>query len=61
MEVQMHPGVKKVAEFMQEELPADELAAVAEALALLAPAIWGRYPKVVIAPITLANSPISAR
>lgn len=60
MEVQMHPSVQKVAEFMQEALPADELAGVAEALALIAPAIWTRYAKVQIAPITLINAPISA-
>lgn len=39
MELKMHPSVKKVAELMQRELPADELTGVAEALAVAAPAI----------------------
>ena len=40
--------VKSVADFMQQTLQADDLRGVAEAIALIAPAIWGqhRYEKV---------------
>lgn len=53
MNIEMHSSVQKVAEFMQRELPADELRGVADALAVVAPAIWGNYPIKEITPLTL--------
>ena len=58
MNIEMHPSVKKVAEFMQSELPADELLGVSAALAVVAPAMWGKYPKRDIYPLSLAHEPI---
>jgi hypothetical protein len=48
MNIEMHPSVKKVVEFMQRELPSKELQGVAAAIAIIAPAIWGghRYKKI---------------
>ena len=54
----MHPSVKKVAEFMQNELTTDEFWGVAEALATIAPALWGRYGKKEIRPLALEASPL---
>jgi hypothetical protein len=51
--VTMHPGLQKVAVFMERELPIDELRGVAEALAIIAPAIWSRHPQVKIQPMDL--------
>jgi hypothetical protein len=59
MNIEMHPSVKKVAEFMQSELPADELLGVVAALAIVAPSMWGRHPKQEIYPLTLAHEPIA--
>jgi len=56
----MHPSVKKVAEFMQREVPADELRGVANAIALLAPSIWGRHPEQHIQPLELAPSALTS-
>lgn len=61
MNIEMHPSVKKVAEFMQNELPADELLGVVAALAVVASAMWGRYPKQNIYPLSLAHEPIISR
>lgn len=58
MVVEMNPSVKLVAEFMQRNLQADELQSVAEALALIAPAIWGRYKGKKIHPMSLSEPPI---
>ncbi len=58
MILEMHPSVKKVAEFMQNEVPADELRGVANALAASAPAIWGKYPLIDVFPITLRHASI---
>lgn len=58
MNVEMNASVKKVAEFMQRELPADELRGVANALAVIAPAIWGRYAETPISPMALSESSI---
>lgn len=59
MELRMHPGLQKVAEFMQETLPANELASVAEALGLIAPVLWGRYAKADIAALALSQRGIA--
>ena len=53
MDVTMHPSVQKVAEFMQRNLEVNELRGVAEALHVVAPAIWGNYPKEDILPVYL--------
>lgn len=43
MQVAIHPRVLKVLEFMNQRIPAAELAGVANAVALLAPSLWGDY------------------
>ncbi len=37
--------VKKVLEFMQDNLPCDKLVGIAEGIAQIAPIIWGRYER----------------
>lgn len=51
--VTMHPSVKKVAEFMEKSLETNELRGVAEALYILAPALWRYYPVVDVLPVSL--------
>ena len=41
MEVQLDPDVQRVAEFMQREIPADRVVAVAQGVAAVAPLLWG--------------------
>ena len=50
-QVEMHPGLHKVMDFMYRGLPADELRGVASALATVAPAIWACFPETKIRPI----------
>jgi hypothetical protein len=50
MNLEMHPSVKRVAEFMATNLNPNELRGVANALATLAPSIWGQYPERDICP-----------
>jgi hypothetical protein len=58
MKLTMHPSVQKIAEYMQAELPADQLAGVARALSALAPVLWGQYPVQDICPLKLVHEPI---
>lgn len=58
MELEMHAGVKLVAEFMQRNLRADELRGVASALALIAPVVWGHHPASEVAPLSLGEPPL---
>jgi hypothetical protein len=60
LELHMHPGVKKIAEFMHQNLPANELCGVAAALHLLAPALWGQYDTKPVQPLELRYPPITA-
>lgn len=41
MNIQMHPSVQLVAEFMQKNLPSNELVEVANALYFLVQPLWG--------------------
>jgi uncharacterized protein YjeT (DUF2065 family) len=41
--VEMDSDVQSVAAFMQAQIAASRLVAVAEGLAAIAPALWGRY------------------
>lgn len=43
--IEMHPGLHKVMDFMLRELQADELRGVASALAKLAPIMWESFPE----------------
>lgn len=43
MSLEIHPDVQTVAEFMQGNLPACRLVSISEALAALAPILWGRH------------------
>lgn len=58
MIIEMNPSVKKVAEYMQRELNRDELLGVAQALAVVAPAIWGG--DVETRPLHLSERPIGS-
>lgn len=60
MDITIDPNVKAVAEFMQERLPAAQLVAVANAIAAIAPLLWGEYQADRISPLRLANPPILA-
>lgn len=60
MELTMHPSVQKIAEYMQCELPADQLGGVARALSALAPVLWGQYPAQDICPLRLIHEPITS-
>lgn len=51
----MHPSLKMVAEFMSRNLPYAELRGVAEALAIVAPAIWAQCPQREIIPMELVD------
>ncbi len=58
MFLQMHPGLQKVAEFMQDTLSANELVSVADALQLIAPVLWGQYAKADIAALALTHGSV---
>jgi len=52
--------VKKVLEFMQDNLPCDKLVGIAEGIAQIAPIIWGRYERTPVNPLALECPPIRA-
>lgn len=60
MNIEMHPSVIKVAEFMQQNLDCNELLPVAEAIGLIAPGLWGHYEAGTIIPLSLCEEPIMA-
>jgi hypothetical protein len=51
--VEMHPSVKRVAEFMQRNIPATELVAVSKALGMIGPSLWGMHGEEIIYPLSL--------
>ena len=55
MTILVDPDIEKVAAFMQAELPASKLIAVASWLAALAPVLWGRYGRDEITPATVRS------
>lgn len=59
MDIQIHPGVKAVVDFMQRNIPADQLQGVAAGVAQLAPSLWGQYPAPAVYPLTLAEPPLA--
>ena len=59
MNIEMHPSVIKVAEFMQNNFDTSELLPIAEAIGLVAPALWGHYEAGNIVPLSLIESPLS--
>jgi hypothetical protein len=60
-QLEIDPDVKAVASFMQEQLTADRLVAVAEALAGLAPVLWGHFQRSEVRALSLrAEAPISS-
>lgn len=54
MNILADPDLEAVAEFMQARLTADRLVPVAEALAVLAPALWGHFERSELRALTLA-------
>jgi hypothetical protein len=59
MIVEMNESVQKVVEFMQREIPADELRGVARMLPAVAEAIWAAFPATQVNPMRLTGLPIS--
>ena len=57
--VVMHPDVQRVCEFLQRNMEARHLVAVANAVAGLAPSLWGHYPASEIAPLRIREPDIS--
>lgn len=58
-EIVIDDDVKAVAEFMQTHISnASRLVPVANALAALAPAMWGQYPAATVQPLRLEARPI---
>lgn len=53
--VEIHPSIDKVIKFMEREVLADDLQGVAEAIAKLAPALWGHLDKNEIVPIRILH------
>ena len=60
MDLNIDPNLKAVAEFMQERLPANQLVAVANGLATIAPLLWGHYKGEEIVPLRLVSPPPTA-
>jgi hypothetical protein len=60
MELVIDPDLKSVAEFMQEQLPANRLVAVANGLAGIAPLLWGQYQSEEVETLRLVSPPISS-
>ena len=60
MNIEVHPSVIKVAEFMQNNFETSELLPIAEAIGLIAPALWGHYEAGIIVPLSLTESPLLA-
>lgn len=59
MILNVHHNLQKVVEFMQREIPADELNAVADALPTMARALWSQCPKTTITPMQLTEPAIT--
>ena len=55
MDLVIDSDVKAVAEFMQSHFAASRLVSVAQAMARLAPILWGRYPPEEIDALMLAH------
>jgi hypothetical protein len=55
MELHVDPDVKAVATFMQEHLTADRLLPVANAVAGLAPALWGHFQAAEVRALSLVH------
>jgi hypothetical protein len=61
MQVVMDEDVKKVAEFMQGNIPQDRLTAVANGVAELSESLWGHFPTETVASLRLKADPITSR
>jgi hypothetical protein len=61
MQVIMHSRLMMVADFMQKNIETHELQPIAEALGLIAPALWGHYDSGSIIPLSLCGEPIESR
>ena len=60
MDLEIDPDVKAVAEFMQANMTASHLVAVAQGVADLAPLLWGRYGKEDVSILLLRSTPLTA-
>jgi hypothetical protein len=59
MELEIDPDVKAVIELMQSSMAAAKLVPVAEAVAALAPILWGRYETEDVTVLRLRSGAIS--
>lgn len=54
----MDAGVRKVIEFMQRELPANDLRGIAAAVAAVGEVVWDTYEYRQVSPLTLREPPL---
>ncbi len=59
MWIELHPDVERVLVFMQSQIPAAHLTAVAAGIARIAPALWGHHQAEEVAALRLVQRPIS--
>lgn len=53
--ITIDPDVAEAATLLQSKFEAGKLLGIAQSLGELAPALWGRYPKIEIAPAILIS------
>ena len=58
VDLEMDAGVRKVVEFMQRELPANDLRGIAAAVAAVGEVVWDTYEYRQVSPLTLREPPI---
>lgn len=56
--VEMDHRVKTVVAFMQHQFPAHDLRGIAEAVALVAPSVWGNFRYEQIVPLSVSGLPM---
>jgi len=59
MKIEVDPDLQGAAEWMQRNIPAAKLVAVASGLASFAPLLWGQYQPEAIQAIRLVAEPIA--
>lgn len=57
MSIVLDEDVVSAAKLLQSQFPAAKLVSISEAVAALAPVIWGRYPREEVAPPSFIFSP----
>jgi hypothetical protein len=58
MQIELDADVQRIAEQMQNTIPADKLVSVAESLSRLAPVLWGHHARAELVPLRMrADAP----